>query len=170
VPFAMSTQEESRVSFHPQSVRTLFVGESPPANGSFFYLGDSNLARYTREALGELDRAAGTMEQFLREFQGAGFFLRDLCVEPVNQLPRLERRAARRASESVLASRLRNDGPAAIVVVMKAIVPNVRRAIGAAGLDSPVYVLPFPAQGHQREYVSALAALYPQLPRDRADS
>lgn len=39
------TVEQKRRRYRPQKVRVLLIGESAPANGTFFYRGDSSLAR-----------------------------------------------------------------------------------------------------------------------------
>ena len=44
------TTEELRRRYRPETVRALFVGESPPAGGTFFYAANSNLYRFTEQA------------------------------------------------------------------------------------------------------------------------
>jgi len=56
-----------RESFRPTDVKILFIGESPPAGGTFFFAADSNLFRYTNAAFTNVYGArAGTGEDFLR--------------------------------------------------------------------------------------------------------
>jgi len=154
------------MAYMPRPIRTLFVGESRPANGTFFYRGDSNLVRYTCEALGGRPDSDGTCKGFLRAFQARGFYLRDLSPEPVNHLSRSERRLARAAGVEELSIRMGRDRPEAVVVVMKGIAPHVRSAMNAAGLDVPLYCLPFPAMSHQRMFVEQLKALASALPQN----
>jgi hypothetical protein len=142
-----------RESFRPSEGKVLFVGESRPAEGAFFYRDDSRLAKYTAEAMGF---GGESRSRFLQEFRSAGCFLVDLCTAPVNQLPRRERLAARHNAEQSLAARLKGINPRAIIIVMKGIAASVDRVMSAVTLDIPRFVLPFPAQGHQREYVSEL--------------
>jgi hypothetical protein len=138
----------------------LFVGESPPANGTFFYLQDSNLYRYTLEAFELVYAKFGSDQQFLAWFCEHGYYLVDLCQTPVNHLEKRERRAARRAAVDELAGVLRDLRPERIVIVVKAIEGEVRAAVGAAGLETvPMSAVPFPAQGNQRRYVEQLAGL-----------
>lgn len=159
----MESSEQIRNKYRPDSVSTLFVGESPPANGTFFYKGDSRLFRYTCEAFG---CSTADVSSFLSGFKSQGFFLVDLCSTPVNNLPPRERRRARNAGVPRLAREIEELQPKAIVVVMKAIADHVHRALGDSGLrPEQVHVLPFPAQGHEREYVSRLSALLRSLPR-----
>lgn len=149
----------------PNRILVELVGESPPAGLSFFYLADSNLFRYTEGAFGDVfggDVPRGV--DFLRYFQNLGFYLDDLCEFPVNGLERSERREARKTGVAPLAARLRCKQPRAIVSVMAGVVGDVREAVRIAGLaEVPFYSLPFPAQGHQREYQSGLSTLLLEL-------
>ncbi|MCE5190507.1 MAG: hypothetical protein LLG08_01845 [Actinomycetia bacterium] len=157
--------EQTRQDYRPQKVTALFVGESPPASEKFFYLGNSNLARFTFKAFrGRRPESDAEMLGFLRDFQARGFYLVDLCLEPVNGLKRPARHAARRRGIEGLAATIARVRPRSLVVVMKGIKPEVVRAVEIAsdpGLS--VHVLPFPASGHQVEYVEELRALLPAL-------
>lgn len=156
--------ERSRQAHRPAPVRVLFVGESPPANATFFYFGDSNLARSTREAFDQVYDQTTDPQQFLKAFSERGFYLVDLCQTPVDRLSKRARRAEHRAGVEELAAMLRELRPDRIVVVMKAIEPAVMQAVESAGLlGIPVDILPFPAQGHQHEYVARLVALLKRI-------
>lgn len=74
-----SPLEELRHSFRPDEINTLFVGESPPHGGDFFYRCDSLLYRAKRCAFGE-------PEDFLADFKSRGFFLDDLVLTPINKI------------------------------------------------------------------------------------
>jgi hypothetical protein len=148
-------------------VRLLFVGESPPSGGTFFYRGDSMLARCTREAFKRVYGEPGNMQQFLKAFRDRGCYLVDLSAEPVDGLEKPSRRRARRAGVAQLAEALRDLRPAQVVAVMKAIEPQVREAVVAADLAArAVTSLPFPAFGHQQEYIEGLATLLSSLELD----
>jgi hypothetical protein len=139
-------------------VRLLFVGESPPAGGTFFYRGNSLLAKFTREAFDQVYGPSHSMERFLREFRDR---------EPVDGLEKRLRRRARRAGVAQLAEALRDLQPAQVVAVMKAIEPQVRQAAIAADLAGRVVTsLPFPAFGHHHEYVEELVTLLRRLELD----
>lgn len=156
--------EAKRREYQPPVVRVLFIGESAPANGTFFYYGNSNLAKYTREAFEAVFGKFNDMSQFLDTFRERGCYLVDLCSEPVNQLSNKspQRRAVRESGVSPLSAFMRElqPKPRVMVVVMKAIEKYVRRAAKDAELaDSPLFVLPFPVRGHQGEYVRRLSEL-----------
>jgi hypothetical protein len=156
--------EATRLSFRPDDVKVLFVGESPPVGGTFFYFANSKLFRATREAFRRA-RPTLTDRPFLETFQCCGCYLVDLCVQPVNDLDIRDpaRLKARSAGEPGLAETIRTTNPAAIVIVMKAITTHVDVAIAAAGTGAPRYELPFPAR-HYGLYVEELADLIPSLP------
>ncbi len=150
--------EQKRQRYRPQEVRGLFIGESPPANGTFFYSGDSILARHTREAFEAAFGAYSDMPAFLAGFRDCGCFLVDLCETPVNRLPDSQRRDAREAGLPGLVDALRGLRPEFVAVVMAGIEEDVMKALRAAGLlDVETYVLPFPVRGRQRDYVGLLA-------------
>jgi hypothetical protein len=154
------TVESKRIEYRPFKVRVLFVGESPPVNGTFFYRGDSNLARYTHEAFTAEFPVGGEMSRFLTAFRDSGCYLVDLCHEPVNGMPRTRRRIARQAGIPFLGATMREAAPEIIIVVMKAIEGYVARAAAEAALNHvPRHVIPFPAQGHQRQYVDRLTMI-----------
>ena len=163
----MDPYEVLREKHKPARTRVLFIGESRPANGTFFFCGDSQLARYTCEAFGPEGGPVQVMSSFLKHFQALGCFLVDLCPEPVNHLPPCQRRRAQKAGEPALATTLRELSPLAILVVMRAIAPSVARSAALAGADTtPRDVLPFPAQGHQRKYVGGLREIVLRLTHD----
>ncbi len=78
----------------------LFIGESPPASGRFFYHRDSGLYRATCDAFQIIDPAIND-ENFLAAFQAMGCYLIDLCPDPVDRLDPPSRRAACRAGEAI---------------------------------------------------------------------
>lgn len=45
--------ERLRARYRPERIVALFVGQSPPAGGTFFYFANSNLYRHTERAFRE---------------------------------------------------------------------------------------------------------------------
>ena len=157
-------RERLREKARPEVTSLLLIGESPPANGTFFYNADSNLYFRTIDGFAQARLITRTPALFLDRFRDLGCFVDDLCRCPVNRLPRGQRRVARDSSVSSLASRLRDVRPQAIVCVMKGIAPAVRRALDVAeAREGKFHAVPFPSHGHQRQYVEQLAAVLSRL-------
>jgi hypothetical protein len=127
----------------------LFVGESPPAGGTFFYSADSGLYRATRDAF--CQALPGLRDgDFLRQFAALGCWLDDLCHEPIDRYEPLQRAQARRANEVRLAATIRDLQPRVVIILLKSIVPNVERAISAAGIaDVERHALTYPSRWHR---------------------
>lgn len=150
--------ENLRHTFRPERVMVLFVGESPPDGGTFFYKANSVLYYSMKESL-------GVAEDFLAEFKERCFFLDDLVLYPVNKMEQNERQKHRRKGVSSLARRMIDYQPAAIVVVMCAIESMVIDAMREAGSQHvPHYVTPFPGRYHRKRFQERMAEIIPKLP------
>jgi hypothetical protein len=79
----------------------LFIGESPPASGRFFYSANSGLYRAMRDAFQAADSRVN--ESFLAVFRARGCYLVDLAAEPVDRLEPALRRTMRQRGEKALA-------------------------------------------------------------------
>lgn len=158
----MSIVEQTRERFRPERITTLFVGESAPVSGDFFYFGGNALLAHMQTAI---ESELGHTDDFLSTFKAYGWFLDDLVLTPVNQLKAAERRVACREAEEHFAKRIATYKPLAIVSLLKMVERNVERAAIAAGSTAPRYVVPFPGMGQQSKFRSALEILIPKLPR-----
>jgi hypothetical protein len=47
----MEAVEAARAKFRPERITTLFVGESAPSSGDFFYHGNSAMTRHMQSAV-----------------------------------------------------------------------------------------------------------------------
>ena len=142
----MSVRSDSaRRRFRPSLVRLLFIGESPPASGRFFYHGDSGLYRAMRDTFRAVDPGIDD-ENFLPVFQASGCYLIDLCPEPVDHLSSELRRAACRAGEAKLSRTIARLQPLMIATVVRSIERNVTRASCRAGWHGPFIHLPYPGR------------------------
>jgi predicted transcriptional regulator len=140
--------DELRARYHPEKVRTLFVGESSPAQGTHFYRANSNLFRATREAYADAIGADAIPvgEGFLQYFADQGAWLVDLADHPVNRDKATDRHAAVQAGIPRLAETIRTERPKGVVVVKRDIADAVRQAIDASGVNATLVVLPFPVR------------------------
>jgi hypothetical protein len=161
-----ASREALRRRYLPARVRVLFVGESPPAGGRFFYAADSGLYRAVRDAFDAVLPGRGD-DHFLARFAALGCYLEDLCVEPVNHLVDRAgsgpRAAARRDGEPHLARTFAELRPLVVVVLLKAIAPNVARAARLAGIDDVErHVVTYPGRWH-RQRLAFRSELVPLL-------
>ena len=156
--------ERLRRRYRPARVRLLFIGESPPASGRFFYRQDSGLYRAIRDAFRMIDPSI-TDDTFLEIFQRSGCYLIDACAAPVDHLDANSRRAACLAGEPALTRRIRHLEPAAIVTLVKSIRDNVQRAAGHARWRGPILDLPYPGRwaSHREIFLERLAPQLEQL-------
>lgn len=98
-------------------------------------------------------------EAFLNFFKAAGCFLDDLCDYPVNDLPPGKREECLRANVFDLSGRIWDMDPPVIAIALKKIERHVREAIKLSGRSPDVFVLPFPGNHYQNEYVKKLSEI-----------
>lgn len=153
----MPRAEIVRQQYRPRKVRLLFVGESPPASGRFFYHRDSGLYRAMRDAFRAVEPAIDD-GNFLNRFQGAGCYLVDLCGRPVDDLDSRSRRAACLAGERRLAKAIAELQPETIATLVRSIEPNVKKAAARAGWDGSFLHLPYPGRWvkHRKAFTELL--------------
>jgi hypothetical protein len=142
-------RERLRRSFRPPRIQLLFIGESPPASGRFFYSGNSGLYRAMRAAFQNAD-AKVTDKNFLAVFRARGCYLTDLSREPVDHLEPPLRRAMRSDGEKFLALEITRLQPGIIAPVLRSIAGNVENA--AAGANWQGQILQFPYPGRWSRY------------------
>jgi hypothetical protein len=142
----------------------LFIGESPPASGRFFYQADSGLYRAMRRTF-MLAFPAIRKDDFLITFRDLGCYLLDLCGEPVDDLDRKERKELCESGEAKLSRAIGELQPEIVVTLVLSIAPNVHRAIVAAGWKGEHVALPYPGQW-KRNRVAFDKALRPLLLRE----
>jgi hypothetical protein len=156
-------REELRRSFRPKKIKILFVGESPPANGAFFYV-YSPMTKYMAQVFAQV-RGEGfrSLADFLKFFKAKGCYLDDLSHEPVDDLSRPERLEVIESCIDVFSERLREFQPKHVIAVLKRIEAPVREAVQRTGLRVPFDVVPFPGHGHQPRFVDELSKILKPL-------
>jgi hypothetical protein len=159
----MITIEKAREDHRPRRITTLFVAESAPVGGTFFYYGNGHLGRYLRRSIEEVLAGDGS---FLERFRSYGWYLDDLVLAPVNQLIPRERRAAHFGAAQDLQLRITEYRPLAIVCLLKSIGPVVRAAASGASFEGPFFEVPFPGNGQQRRFHLQMVEIIPELPRE----
>lgn len=142
--------EDVRNRYIPSEIKVLFIGESPPIGGTFFFLGKSILFNATKDVFEEFyDKYFYNPLDFLDFFKNSGYFLDDLCYEPINHITDIEkRRKLREENIENLKSRLNKYNPLRIIVIMKDQHFNdcIDKAIRIANIDNNIKYnsLPFP--------------------------
>ena len=157
-----------RESYLPDELRVLFIGESPPESGKFFYCANTLLHDATREAFAAGSRAFRGDAEFPRAFERAGCYLEDLADEPVNGLKGAKRRQACKAGIEPLAERIKGFTPRVVVTVGYGVSDYIGRSLELAGLaETEREKLPFPTSyrravdnvPYRQVYSDELAAL-----------
>ncbi len=150
-------QEILRLKYRPAKVRILFVGESPPASGRFFYERNSGLYRAVRDAFRVVQPTLGD-DNFLPAFQDAGCYLVDLCLTPVDHLDRKSRLSVCIRSQASLSRQIETLAPETIITVVRSIRRNVDAAILRTGWKGNILDLPYPGRWVQnrKEFIKLL--------------
>jgi hypothetical protein len=162
-PKVAAARKRLRRRYRPARVRMLFVGESPPASGRFFYQADSGLYRAMRQtflsAFPKLKDA-----DFLKSFRKLDCYLVDLCGYPVDNLPGKRRRLACAQGETRLAATIRQLDPEVIVTIVRSIAANVRHAQALAKWRGGCLELPYPGRwkSHRVAFEQALRPILRQ--------
>jgi hypothetical protein len=157
---SLRQREHLRRQYQPERVRVLFVGESPPASGRFFYRRDSGLYRAMREAFQAVDPSISE-ESFLEKFRDSRCYFIDLCSKPVDRLDAKSRRDTCAGSEASLSRTIARLHPVVIATVVRSIEGNVIQAAARANWNGLMVQLPYPGRwAHlRRAFLEALAPI-----------
>lgn len=151
----MCAFEEIRQRYKPIKVRRLFVGESRPINGTFFYFENSNLYKYTKQAFEEIYSNFFDLKSFMND----GYWLYDVCEIPVNGMSDASRRQCINDGIPQLMYAIREMEPEIVIVVKKGELRTATRELitNLGYIDGHnLFYLSFPACGRQQEYKSGL--------------
>jgi hypothetical protein len=155
----MDKLKEAQDKYRPDVIKVLFVGESPPVSGKYFYCGNNSLLNEMRRALG---RNHDTDEDFLINFRDCGWYLDDLVQNPVSERTELKNKC--RAAVDDLATRIRCYKPSIVVCLLRRIRDHVETAVLKADSDACVYAVSFPPQ-QPRRFREEMRLLRPRLKR-----
>jgi hypothetical protein len=162
--FTIEDYAQAREKYQPHKIKILFVAESPPSSGGYFYfsetIGKDHLFRETMKALdlwplSRPMRRGVDKRPLLERFRSSGFFLIDTCELPVDMLSATERMTAICRGAAGLASRVRRLNPTHIVVVKNTVFRPVCQALEREGLGRRILnktPLPFPSHGNQKKF------------------
>lgn len=142
--------EGIRIGYKPNHIKVLYIGESRPQNGTFFYLGNSILYRAIADAMFKADALKNANgRKILDVFRDLGLYLDDLCLEPVNKLSPEHRKKIREKYINSLAKRIAIYNPQVICTVMMGINKDVYKAVSLSGIgfNNIIYHgIPFPVR------------------------
>jgi hypothetical protein len=162
-------REIKRREYKPTDIKVLFACESlPKEKENFFYYRHSVLFDRTLEAFQNVFPKI-TQANFLDRFKEFGFYLDDLCGEPVNHLKSKEERkkriCLRKLYESDFIKRIVLYKPQFIIITPKEITENIISILSMSNLNVPFKELPFPAgsQTNVNNYVNELISVLTEL-------
>jgi hypothetical protein len=147
-----------RKHYQPSKITTVFVLESPPASGKYFYDESGLVSEPLFSAMMELlNFAPQTKQKGLKYFSSTGHFLVDATYEPVNKLKGKVRENAILNNYGNLVKDLRSLGNPKIInfVLIKANIcrllePKLKSS-GFNVINNGV-ILPFPSTGWQEDF------------------
>ena len=153
-----------RNSYLPRHQKLIFILESPPKSGLYFYRPDGLVSEPLFRAMMKdvLEIDPKTKDEGLREFAARGYLLIDATYSPVNHphLPDKERNALILADLTTLVDDLRkHTNPGTKLVLVKA---NICRLFDTRLTDLGFAVLnrgktiPFPSTGQQNKFRAAV--------------
>ncbi len=151
-----STFEDLRNYYKPDDIEVLFVGESRPQGGTFFYKEDSALYRETKKAFNEY---FGQPIFTLDNFKQWNCWLYDICDEPINGLPDGERSNCIHTNISRLVALVQQEKPKLIIVCKITLVKpeiSISDIMKSYRDEESIFFLPFPGNGNQKKYREGL--------------
>lgn len=153
-----------RDRFTPQNPKIIFVLESPPASGLYFYNPDGKTTEPLFKAMMKdvLEIEPKTKEEGLQKFAAAGYLIIDATYTPVNNLDDDEADAIIGRDFRDLVEDLSKHATADTgIVLVKANICDLEPKLKEAGfniLNAGVRI-PFPATGNQNKFRSAIRAV-----------
>ena len=153
--------EKTRQRYKPRIIRYLFVCESPPCGGTFFYYKNSKLFNYTHKVFQNIFGIDSS--NFLEYFRDNGFYLDDLCLTPINGLSNSDRKRCRKRGIYSLAERLKIYQPEVIISTPLAIRSEVVKSIELSGQNPRSFHIPFAGNGQQNKFVEQLSDIIKNL-------
>jgi hypothetical protein len=147
-----------RDQYHPDNLKYIFVLESPPVSGLYFY---DDSGKTSEPLFSEMMKLLGfnpiNKREGLKYFQKAGYLLVDATYQPVNELKDKERNDTILSDFSNLVEDLDNicAGKQIPVILVKAnicrILEDQLKQKGFAVQNNGV-VVPFPSNGQQKQF------------------
>jgi hypothetical protein len=162
--------ERLREEWNPQregiKIRILFIGESPPEPGRFFYNRNTALYYATFCAFSRVFRVSEP--EFLEFFQKSGCYLYDMLKVPgqkIKEIKKVDKSILNQAKED-LKNFIRNTRPDVVIVILKTVYGEIEKILSQLrkeGIIKSYDSLPFPTPKCFNEYVERLCNILNQL-------
>lgn len=155
-----------RERYRPEVLKVIFILESPPASGKYFYDETGLITEPLFKAFMELLKfEPKSKKDGLKYFSQTGHYLVDATYRPVNKLNDKERTEAIIADYELLVRDLRNikAQEKAQLILIKA---NICRLLGPRLLKDGFnvvnnnVVIPFPSSGQQKKFRTMISKVY----------
>ena len=156
--------EKIRASFRPCRIDVLFVGESAPTAGTFFYKHNSSAFHEMRKAFNKHFARSFGCDEFLDWFKERNCFLDDLVLKPVDKMDPKARKAACHDGIPKLASRIAHHRPKSVVAIAKKINNDVKEALRLSRVEATYDCISFPGHGQQGKFQNEMERLLRKLP------
>ena len=144
--------EQIRQLYRPEEVRILFVGESPPESGGFFYVESLMTTFVSRPFESRFNIQFKDNQDFLEFFQKQQCYLDDLCLDPIDKVSPSKRRLMSKQNVLPFSQRLSSMQPIIVISILKRIEKYVIEAIELSGVKTQFYSVPFPGFGNQNRF------------------
>jgi hypothetical protein len=147
-----------RNQYIPPIIKVVFVLESPPTSGLYFYNRDGALSEPLFRAMMKdvLEISPASKEEGLQEFASRGFFSIDATYTPINHSKGKERNAVILRDFPLLIEALREYAPpeTGIVLVKANVCELLEARLIQAGFNvlNRGAVIPFPSTGQQSRF------------------
>lgn len=144
--------EKIRESYRPEDIKILFVGESPPESGDFFYV-DGIMTKFISKPFEfKFNIQFNNNQDFLSFFKEQQCYLDDLCLEPIDKVSPSKRRLMSKENVLPFSQRLSSMQPIIVISILKRIEKYVIEAIELSGVKTQFYSVPFPGFGNQNRF------------------
>ena len=159
-----------RNRYKPKKIKIVFVLESPPASGKYFYDENGLITEPLFAAMMELLKCKPkSKREGLRYFADTGHFLVDATYDPINGLDDKARKRAVLDHFDELVEDLRSLGStdAMSLILVKANICRVLEGrLSASGFNvmNNGVVVPFPSTGQQGKFREKIAEVYNNIP------
>jgi hypothetical protein len=164
-PLSPAKYKEMREAYRPERIKAIFILESPPKSGKYFYNPDGTVREQLFRAMMEFIKVKPSNKQDgLGAFRDRGFIVVDASYAPVNDIKGKARdEAILREYDSLLRdlSLLTPNKDVPLILVKTDVCKLLGPRLTAAGFKvaNNAITIPFSGSGRQKEFRDKLAAV-----------